>query len=430
MGVDSWLCVMGKNDLPSTISGSTVVIDTGGTFKVPGSPIAPGVNRDATVYLERLNDPAHLVTTGSSAWKPGSAEGVPMYRVVDKAPIRVINRTKVQDPNNPLAMVIPDSGKASKISRDASMLWQALPTGAEPIVAADTTSGPPIGPLKASSTDKQRWFPWPNRPFISAAELFLVPKGNSEAMLADYRANDSSNNALTAMHQNANQPLLLLDAVHVPTRFAGIHRTVTGNSATALEQAGIYQQTTPVHQLSSWREPGRVNLNTVTSDDVWAAVVAGSLATSDPVPKPLPLKDRVSPPASSGATGGSAGQGSTNSTADFAAKPATSMGDLLALQGSAQGTPSTPLYAADNPASGTLNPAHLLYTANRLANAATIRSNVFAIWITLRESIAGDPDSVRYHRAFYIVDRSIPVAHEPGKDHNVWDAVVLRRIIE
>jgi hypothetical protein len=28
------------------------------------------------------------------------------------------------------------------------------------------------------------------------------------------------------------------------------------------------------------------------------------------------------------------------------------------------------------------------------------------------------------------VDRTIPVAHEHGKDHNVWDAVLLRRIIE
>jgi hypothetical protein len=77
-----------------------------------------------------------------------------------------------------------------------------------------------------------------------------------------------------------------------------------------------------------------------------------------------------------------------------------------------------------------LNPAHELFTATRLANTATIRSNVFGVWITLRESIADDPDSIKLHRAFYIFDRSIPVGCEPGKDHNVWDAVLLRRIIE
>jgi hypothetical protein len=76
------------------------------------------------------------------------------------------------------------------------------------------------------------------------------------------------------------------------------------------------------------------------------------------------------------------------------------------------------------------NPLHEIYTATRLANTVTTRSNVFAIWVTVRESIAGDPDSVKLHRGFYIVDRSIPVAYDPGKDHNVWDCVVLRRIIE
>jgi hypothetical protein len=81
--------------------------------------------------------------------------------------------------------------------------------------------------------------------------------------------------------------------------------------------------------------------------------------------------------------------------------------------------------------------AHKLYTATRLANVATPRSHLFGVWITLREAIApansmapSDPDSVRFHRAFYVIDRSIPVAHEPGKDHNVWDAVLLRRVIE
>jgi hypothetical protein len=48
--------------------------------------------------------------------------------------------------------------------------------------------------------------------------------------------------------------------------------------------------------------------------------------------------------------------------------------------------------------------------ANRLANVATVRSHVFAVWITLEvtdTSPHADPPS--YHRLFAIVDRSIPL---------------------
>jgi hypothetical protein len=48
--------------------------------------------------------------------------------------------------------------------------------------------------------------------------------------------------------------------------------------------------------------------------------------------------------------------------------------------------------------------------ANRLANVATVRSHVFAVWITLEvtdTSPQADPPS--YHRLFAIVDRSIPL---------------------
>ena len=163
----------------------------------------------------------------------------------------------------------------------------------------------------------------------------------------------------------------------------------------------------PIDQLTAYREPGRVNLNTVTSDDVWNAVVAGPLVQTGTT-TPDPVRDR--------------------SAANFAADPAKTTAALLSLSGT-----GTLIVTDTNAAiaSGTaFNPVHSIYTITRLANSATIRSNVFAVWITLRESIQNDPDSVKYHRAFYIVDRSIPVAHEAGKDHNVWDSVILRRIIE
>ena len=77
----------------------------------------------------------------------------------------------------------------------------------------------------------------------------------------------------------------------------------------------------------------------------------------------------------------------------------------------------------------------------RLGNMVTTRSSVFSIWITLGyfeldefgrigAEIGSDEGLQVRNRAFYMIDRSIPVAFEPGKDHNVDDTVLVRTIIE
>lgn len=82
----------------------------------------------------------------------------------------------------------------------------------------------------------------------------------------------------------------------------------------------------------------------------------------------------------------------------------------------------------------------------------TNHSNVFAVWITvgffdvtmnpsgvdaahpdgyrLQQELGSDVGQVRRHRAFYLIDRSMPVAFEPGTNHNVDDAILLRRFLE
>jgi hypothetical protein len=430
MGVDSWLCIRGTNTIPAmipaTIPGTftDLVIDRGGPFRVPGQlPTTDGPPRTAWVYLERLTDPAAKAGVAQAWGAPPGSSSPPHYHVVDRAPIEVVNR------------IIPPAQQQapapSSISRDiatqGSALWKCVAATALGVPAPTIQLGPPAFP---SGTSAAKWLPWPNRPFVSAAELFLVPganaidispSANAVAMLMAYAAPEPNTNWFRDFHVQAGQTqLLLLDAIRVPTRFAGIHRTITTDPGNSLANAGIFHVTTPVNQLSAYREPGRVNLNTVTSDDVWNAVVAGSLSKPPSNPGPDPLKTRqaakfaASPasPASPGVPG----------------VPAKSLGDVLALGGS--GGTLLNVATDTNAALSGDNPAHRLYTANRLANTATIRSNVFAVWITLRESIAGNPDSIKYHRAFYIVDRSIPVAFEPGKDHNTWDTVVVRRIIE
>ena len=95
------------------------------------------------------------------------------------------------------------------------------------------------------------------------------------------------------------------------------------------------------------------------------------------------------------------------------------------------------------------------------ANAnTTVRSEVYAIWVTMGlfevkadttkiadpgtgELIPLYPDGYRLvreyrsdtgdvtrHRSFYIFDRSIPVGYEAGSDHNIQDAILVERVIE
>jgi hypothetical protein len=125
------------------------------------------------------------------------------------------------------------------------------------------------------------------------------------------------------------------------------------------------------------------------------------------------------------------------SLAEFrAGGPATSIDEMLTLM-QGQG-----LYLDSAAATGVkgnswkknrpydLNPQAAYTTAIRLANVATIRSHVFAVWVTVRvrDSSAGGTDS--YHRVFAIIDRSRPVGFSVGQDLNVRDTIRVLRFLE
>jgi hypothetical protein len=121
------------------------------------------------------------------------------------------------------------------------------------------------------------------------------------------------------------------------------------------------------------------------------------------------------------------------------------------------GAPS--IYTYNDP---TRSPFFRLQNASRMSNLLTTRSNVYAVWVTvgyfqvtawtgpsppatnppvvydpahqdgyqLGQELGNDSGQIKRHRAFYMFDRTIPVGFERGVDHNVQNAIILRRFIE
>jgi len=247
--------------------------------------------------------------------------------------------------------------------------------------------------VPTASRQVSRWLHWPNRDLVSHGELLAVPAGNPAAVPeACFDASRETSLARTNPR--------ILDATIVPSRFVGAHLSV--GAGTFLNNTGY--ENFQYGQFSRWREPGRVNVNTILpnsghpadvphlDDAVWITVAGRS--------------------------------GLTNPAQGTPPQPVRFDRDLLVSGADAVfARPPTDATAA----SGFLRRS----TAIRLANVATIRSHVFAVWITLRitdSSANGGPP--RYHRMFAIVDRSIPVGFQAGRTLNVRDAIRLQRYLE
>lgn len=161
-----------------------------------------------------------------------------------------------------------------------------------------------------------------------------------------------------------------------------LKRSLAVDRPAILDAVMVDSQFTATLAANRWREPGRVNVNRA-DDDVWKAVLGESSGPQNPFP-PAPSLSRV----------------------------LTDTGLVFS------GTGDRP-YTAVN-----------LTRANRLANIATTRSNVFAVWVTVEITDSAAPDAKTYRRAFAIVDRSIPVGFRPGVNLNARDTLRLVRTLE
>lgn len=270
----------------------------------------------------------------------------------------------------------------------------------------------------------------------------------------------------------------LLEFVHVPSRFAGSFQLLTPSHFTNCPNFAFRP---PQNVVSMFQDPGRVNINTIFDDgDTWRALLndfPGAFAHWDNVRR-----------SRQGYTAGNIFTLNNDSPTyfanpfrSFASSGTVAVNELKFREADTSGTPRTmiestllrpnpsnptlPLLAA-NGTFGNVNAASRDAAKNvffrtepmiRLGNNLTTHSNVYAVWITvgffgvtpqssgsqqpdraispdgysLGSELGADIGDITRHRAFFIIDRSVPVGfRNRGENLNVEKAIVLRRFIE
>lgn len=268
----------------------------------------------------------------------------------------------------------------------------------------------------------------------------------------------------------------LFDLVDVPSPFVGSQLQA---NPTVFATSGGHVFAPPSNRIPTYREPGLLNINTIFSPNVWRGLInyfpdmttapgtpayfddmwlsrrgyaaAGLYDINNNYPTRFvnPFRSAGSahlvPPLATAAVLGPPPAG---------APPAQRAIDATLLRVSPTAGATEPLFgysSAANINNTDRNPAFRYQTIQRLGNLVTTRSNVYAMWITmgffevqpwgavdaahpdgycLGQELGTDSGEVERHRAFSIVDRSIPVGFIRGRDLNSDKAVLIKRYIE
>jgi hypothetical protein len=165
------------------------------------------------------------------------------------------------------------------------------------------------------------WFAWNNRPFFSPYELMVVPWNNSAQLLdpdhygqtvagLNYYAGGTLNTpyrhlpnffqsqAYSSSTSATKLPQFfrLLDMVRVPSRFVGTQVQLDPSTMANTGNLEHYFRP-PFNWVDTYREPGRVNINTIYSYDVFRGLMnyCGSVVNSPGMPQSdmLLLWDKV-----------------------------------------------------------------------------------------------------------------------------------------
>lgn len=363
--------------------------------------------------------------------------------------------------------------------------WCNLSQGRRLNVSADY-NGVPESPFP--------WLAWNDGPLANPYELLMVPRTSASRLLTNYRevgdltdADDTYKDAedvsrpfgvdddqpfgatrpghhllpLTSMTDRpldpANPSTPVADAlskvfghVRTPSPFAGTRTRMRTHDAIGDPISDMPEHfEEPFNHIEMYREPGKINLNTVRDQRVWNALTGDT---------GIGLQ-----PAWSDVNNAFTGQGSPVRTVANGRS-----NTLLADSTTGVGIPLFPTPTNDSQAA--FDPGRSSWfrfaPLMRAAANSTARSEVYAIWVTVGlfevEDVSQtvgqgiiDPDEtegalvyrypesykilreygrstgeVKRYRGFYIFDRSRAIVYEPGVNHNVDDGILVERFIQ
>jgi hypothetical protein len=349
---------------------------------------------------------------------------------------------------------------------------------------ARRTTTPNLGdPTGTGASPPFPWLTWNNRPFTSQLELLQVPWTKSSQLprffdlpLGDpYGALGQPFRHLPSFFEPTSQLYRVLEYVNVPSRFVSSETQIDPTNAAAAGTAHMFHP--PFNRIPSYREPGRINLNTIFSETVYNGLMYSCFGAA---PRPSWADFQLSRRGTDYVANPNTYP--TMFTRPFRSFAGARLAPLANLQMIPPTTPevnATLLRAHPTTASQALfdftstntcndpnrNPFFYYQSLQRLGNLVTTRSNVYAVWITvgyfevsprptdrldasgtlwttamynavypdgyqLGRELGSDTGEVERHRAFYIFDRTVPVGFQRGSDLNVEKAILVNRYIE
>jgi hypothetical protein len=256
----------------------------------------------------------------------------------------------------------------------------------------------------------------------------------------------------------------MLDYIHIPSHYVGTEVQMNPELATN----GDHWFHPPFNGIPTYREPGRINLNTILCGEVLWGLMNYYPGSTDAAFWGKFVQSRR-------------GDGTTNGDMWFVNNqlPSRFSRPFRTFAGADLGPPGVPPpdhevdatilrhdpttenplfgYASANSWDDTNRNPYFRYQAvSRLGNLVTTHSNVFAVWITvgyfevkpwtttgkgqgaqsppdgyeLLTELGSDTGNIERHRAFYIIDRTIPVGFKRGEDLNVEKTILINRFIE